>query len=419
MVAAPTQLGTLALTVSGMANTGILLLGRVLSDDKWPYYRILATSCLINAFITAVFLKVIGAKCPPAAMIKWLILRPLFGSLSLVASILAVQAGTPLGDVAALGSINIVAAAFLSHLFLQERLRRLHMSALVLSTIGAVLVARPSFLFPAQETASLPWWGYVLSLLSGLFDAGSFVCSRKSVGLSEDPGIEIGFVCFAAQLICSLILYALGSTSLVQDHSFWIVIQSPWEALAYLGSLLSLAWMYTLFMVAGSCLCSAAVSTTVYTSSTVGSGYAAQMLLFDEVPEPLTVGGAGLLLAAVIIMVCTRKSHTQISPDGFLEAGTIPSSPPVAVTVTEEPDSHQDESTPDDDQESITSFATFVATEFAVSTEPTSSTRFRGASKTSSAVAVGKPWQPNVTAVTVVAMMPVVVGTQENQCVPR
>merc|ERR1712151_373423 len=57
---------------------------------------------------------------------------------------------------------------------------------------------------------------------------------------------------------------------------------------------------------AGAQMCPAAVSSTVYTSVCMVSGYVAQTALFGLAPVTLTLVGAALMLVAVAIMAVTR-----------------------------------------------------------------------------------------------------------------
>jgi len=80
------------------------------------------------------------------------------------------------------------------------------------------------------------------------------------------------------------------------------MLASPFEAIGWI----SVALITTLFSVclqcAGSVLCPAAVSATVYTAASMVFGYLVQTLLFGMVPSVVTLIGAALMLSAVALM---------------------------------------------------------------------------------------------------------------------
>jgi len=81
------------------------------------------------------------------------------------------------------------------------------------------------------------------------------------------------------------------------------------------------------------------------------SSYIAQSLLFSEVPEPLTVGGAALMLSAVVVTAMARLPGKHDLP--AVATGSDPE-------VQPDPKSRDDISN-DDDNESL---ASFIAAEF-------------------------------------------------------
>jgi len=146
-----------------------------------------------------------------------------------------------------------------------------------------------------------------------------------------------------------VVLFIMGSIpSVFEDYSLGVLAAYPWEAFLVIVVGCVLAMLCTAATVIGSALCPAAVSTTAYTSANMTSGYVAQLLLYNATPSPLTLSGALLMLAAVIIMVFSRKPAKSV--DDML-ADHVPSCDNLA-------------NGDNDDDESI---ASFIASEFAIS----------------------------------------------------
>merc|ERR1711920_1091180 len=60
---------------------------------------------------------------------KWVFLRGLIGTTCMCLTLTSIAAGAPVGDVAALGSTNVVVAAVFAHVFLGEKVRSAHVCA--------------------------------------------------------------------------------------------------------------------------------------------------------------------------------------------------------------------------------------------------------------------------------------------------
>merc|ERR1719440_220395 len=149
----------------GIDVTAQMILAKILRDNDWPFYQMNSISCGICAVGVLSGLRMSQISLPRGmGQWIWAASNGAFATTSFVTSILAVQLGTPLGDVASLMSINIVVAAFLGRAFLGEALKCVHFLALACSVCGAVLISQPPFLFGgAAADASVPWLGYLLA----------------------------------------------------------------------------------------------------------------------------------------------------------------------------------------------------------------------------------------------------------------
>merc|ERR1740138_10818 len=127
--------------------------------------------------------------------------------------IVAVQMGASPGNVSALTSVNMVFAAVMGHMFLNEKLRWPHLLSLICSLAGALLITKPAFIFGSSQASENAWIGNVLALLAGLGQAAVFICARKSADTSTSLVVAFTGV-FAAPFFL-----LLTSTGIIDDAS--------------------------------------------------------------------------------------------------------------------------------------------------------------------------------------------------------
>jgi len=292
-----------------------LVFSKVLHEAGWPYFTIMASSALLTSLLFAV--GSFARKHPPPRFsdLKWVVSRALFGVSTVILSVTAVQLGSSPGDVSTLTSINIVFAALLGQLFLQERLRLVHVMAVIFSLVGAVLVARPAFLFGSSTTGS--WIGSSLALLSGFMYACVYICARKS------REVAVGWLSCATAGAAVPIFLMLPLTPLAQTEAMDLVLAQLLLAATLLGLVLMTTLVAIFLSTLGSALCPAAVSATIYTASSMLFGYSAQTLLFGMSPDSLTLLGAGLMFTSVVCMALARIDRSPPSTnacDGVVAA---------------------------------------------------------------------------------------------------
>lgn len=335
-------LGMLLMLLNGMLNAAMVVSARLLQKLAWPYFRLMgASSFLIVLCLTA---GICGARAPlpKARQAKWLLLRGMFGAATFVLQISAVRIGTSPGDVAALASINTIMAALFGRLFLGEKLRWAQGISVVFCVSGATLISKPGFLFNSSDDGGLmKWLGFSLAAASGLTQAFVFISARKSSKASPL------FLNISPAFFCVLAFGLMPLVPFVDDASLMPVANSPAVAVAIVTSFFMIQSLAITSNSAASTWCPAAVSATVNTGSKMLSGYTAQAFLFDRVPDSIAIGGAGLMLCAVVIMAVARRES---------------SSPPLPVVIEKEKSGDGNGATDDaDDTESI---ASFIATEF-------------------------------------------------------
>jgi len=294
-------LGVFWMTTCGVVAICEIIFSKLVAEAGWPYFRIGAASMvLIGSAMGAAFL-LLREKVPLRAEMPWVLLRGFFCNGTLIAVVLAVRIGATPGDSSALTSINIVIAAMLGHVVLGEHLRWPHLLALVVSIVGAALVAQPEFLFGARDGgASSTWMGYLMALLGGLLQAFVFICARKSADVS---GVFASSVEAYMGVVMFLIMPLISP---IEGASMSKIADDPLLAAGYVAISFCLTSTGILAGCLGSMWCPAAVGATVMTAATMVTGYVAQTILFGETPQLLTMLGAGLMLAAVVLMALTR-----------------------------------------------------------------------------------------------------------------
>ena len=293
---------------SGVVVTCEMVTSKIIEDMHWPYWYLLGACCVVATFLNALCILLQGIRCPPLRDIRWFLSRSIFENLHWMLAILAVLVGASPGDVAALTSIDIIAAALLGLIFLGERVSMLHFLALVLSVTGAVFISQPQFLFGSSEGSKQSSLGYCLAMLSGFFQACCYVCARKSAHIPVSL-LTVATFLLAVPMCFVPPLLGIGETR------FEPVIEAPWQALGLLALLILLSSLSILLPAAGSTRCPAAASATVFTSASMISGYLAQTVVFHDAPKPLKLLGAACMLLSVVMMAVTCQAEDKAAEE--------------------------------------------------------------------------------------------------------
>lgn len=266
--------------------------------------------------------------------------------IGFVCAATAVHISNAPGDVQALTSINVVAAAAIARLVLKEHLRWIHSSAVVSAVLGALLISRPSFLFGGAKTNPSIWLAHALALTSGGARAMALICARKC---GQASALHLSLT---LNVVAGLLFVIVPFTPLFELHSMDMCWQEPWAAIGWLSFHVVASLLVLMGGSLGSQLCPAAVSATVFTGSGMVFGYMSQVMLFGRSPDMLTILGSALMLLAVVIMTVFR---VQPSPQADAEDVSGPAKS--ASEVHEVP--------PIEDQDDSESLVSFAASEFA------------------------------------------------------
>mmetsp|Transcript_26231 Transcript_26231/g.47930 ORF Transcript_26231/g.47930 Transcript_26231/m.47930 type:complete len:385 (+) Transcript_26231:42-1196(+) len=333
-------LGMLLMLLAGVLDSFLVITGSFAKEMQWPYFRLMAASAGVVFASSGALTLVWHCPLPDMQQFKWLLLRGGFGALTFVLMISSVRLGASAGDAAAMASINTVVAALLGRLLLAEKLQLVHGLAVTCSIAGSLLICRPGFLFGTPNPA---FAGYLVAAASGFMQACVFISARKL------NGTPVQLLNMSPAGFCVIAFGLLPSTPLLEDFSLQPVWDHPLLGLSIVAAYAALlASGIVTYSVAGM-WCPAAVSATMTTGSKMLSGYLAQTLLFAQSPEVITLFGAVLMLAAVVIMAAARSVGQEAPGEGEqTEAATSPG------TAKQE----------QGEEEETESLASFIAAEF-------------------------------------------------------
>lgn len=333
-------------------------------EAGWPEFVMFGLALALQTPCVGVWLAISQPKVPELQDCKWIVLAGLFFSGSFVLMVLALRFSIPMGDFAALNSVNVVFAAFLGRAFLKEQLHCLHFVAVVSSVAGAVLIARPRFIFRSAEGETDPSWiAYVFALCSGFCDAGIYICSRKSSDCSSSF-VLLSFTLQGSITTITCTPLVLGS----MQSALAPLMTSPDEACGWVAALFAVLGVSLVMFTFAAQWCPASLSATVDTATRMTTGYLAQVLLFGASLSGFTIGGAVLMFVSVVTMTLVQTTSSDSAKSKAKEVSdiTLESSMPV--------ETKHDEDNNDEETESL---ASFVAAEFAVSSPHSTALRMR------------------------------------------
>lgn len=292
-------IGVWALILEGGFSSLLLVFSRGLQGAGWPYYRF--NGVVFITIGTTLFLYR-AARCTLSKrwlIWKWLLLRGLFGASTYVCFVFAAPLA-PIGDLVALGTINIVVAAMIGQIFLKEKLRVQQVLAFFCCMTGATLITRPSFIFGGAGVQGSTFLGYGFALAAGITNAGNVISSRR---LAEAPVPELSGSAFFSS---GLLLLVLPFFQAFSEPSWEPVWESPLIAAGLMFALGLVGVSSSFLFTAGSKWLPAAVSSTVNNAAQLTFGYITQWVFFHMAPDRSAAGGAVLMFISVVLVATTR-----------------------------------------------------------------------------------------------------------------
>eukprot|EP00929_Paragymnodinium_shiwhaense_P078196 TRINITY_DN40491_c0_g1_i2.p1 TRINITY_DN40491_c0_g1~~TRINITY_DN40491_c0_g1_i2.p1 ORF type:complete len:224 (+),score=39.27 TRINITY_DN40491_c0_g1_i2:254-925(+) len=180
-----------------------------------------------------------------------------------------------------------------------------------------------------------------MAVMSGFCSAVTAISARKAGQTSS------WFLNMANTLIGCFAFAALPITPFVDEGEIRALRGSVYLACICIAANGVLFVFASGFTTGGAMLCPAAVSATVNVSSRLTLGYLADALIFGVSMDPLSLGGAALMLGAVLLMACARKPTEDTS-----------------ASVAESTELGQPASAAAADADDTESLASFIAAEF-------------------------------------------------------
>lgn len=195
----------------------------------------------------------------------------------------------PLPEVTAIGYAAPVLTVIFAAMFLGEKIRLFRLSAIVLGLIGVVVIVSPRLTVLSDETADqMQTIGALLMLVGAVFSALAQVFVRKLVNTERTAPIVFYFSITASLL--SLLTFYFGWVLPTPQEAILLVLAG---ILGGLGQIL----LTTSYRFAETSV----IAPFEYTSMLLALiiGYS----VFDEVPTMTTIMGAGLVIAAGLIII--------------------------------------------------------------------------------------------------------------------
>uniref|UniRef100_A0A7S2JCR2 EamA domain-containing protein n=1 Tax=Zooxanthella nutricula TaxID=1333877 RepID=A0A7S2JCR2_9DINO len=302
------SLGMMLIATSGVANSMMFTLLPVMQRRGLPFYFSVGTAqLLLSAAMAAAVWRSGQLASVEASKWKWVFLRGVTGGLLGVFGVWAVACGARLGDVSSLQCINAVVAAILGRAFLGEQTRSLHIVAIGLSLVGAVLVTESYTVFLPGPGGGPPppWAGYALACASGAMSGLTFVAGRKS------KGVNVLVMSTSVCLHEGGIMLLMPCFGLVRDAPLDVVWRSPWAVLGFFALGGGFFCITVMSLNSGAERCPAAAGSTIFSSASMTTAYAGQVVVLGQVPRALTLFGAALMLLSVAVMAMAGMWYTR------------------------------------------------------------------------------------------------------------
>lgn len=266
-----------------------------LAGERIPSQEVVFARGLISLVIAWLLLK--HARVPPwGTRRRLLVTRGLAGFVALSCFYYSVI-HLPLADATVIQYTNPVWTAWLGWWLLGERLSRGEAALSALSLLGVVLVARPSFLF--GEGVALDPTAVAIALAGSLCSAAAYVSVRK-LGRTEHPLVIVFYF--------TLVTVPASVPGLLLD-AVW---PTPIEWL-YLVGVGVTALLGQVFLTRGLQRERAGRATAIAYVQIV---FAAALggVFFDQWPHGLSLLGALLVLASVVVLARRRQVAKPSAP---------------------------------------------------------------------------------------------------------
>ncbi len=273
----------IGLLVLGALGFSVMSVCVKLAGEELPVSMLVLARGVVTFVLSATWVLHRGIS-PGGNNKKLLILRGVFGTGGLACFFYAV-ANLPLAEATVIHYLNPILTSVVAFLVLGEIVDRRLIIAIVASIAGTVLVTRPTLLFGAR--ADLPTTAVLAALGGAVFSAFAYVTVRR-LRLSDDPHVIVMY--FPVVAVPATLPFAIAH----------------WQSPSTRGWLLMLALGVAtqasqVLFTKGLALVPAGRATTVgYVQIVFAAVWG--VLVFREIPSLLTVAGALLVVAGVLVL---------------------------------------------------------------------------------------------------------------------
>ncbi len=233
----------------------------------------------ILGFFIALFMVIRKKKPLFGNNIKYLILRSVFGLLGVACYFYALSI-IPLADAVILNKISPFFVLVLSAIFLNEKIKKLQIVSLILALTGAALVIKPEF-----TSTLLP---SIIALLSSFFAGAAYTTIRHLRHTDEVETIVLYFTFISTVTMIPFLTFDFLPGE--------FVIPNITEAFGLLG--LGVFATTAQFLMTNAYRFAPAGELSIYTYTNIVFSTLIGLVIFLEVPDYLTVIGAGLIIGA-------------------------------------------------------------------------------------------------------------------------
>jgi drug/metabolite transporter (DMT)-like permease len=274
----------------------VKLAGRRLPSSELVLAR--AVVCLILSWL---WLRRVGIR-PWGSSPRMLVLRGLFGTVGLVCFYYTLVT-LPLAESAVIAYTSPIFTAVLAALLLDEPITPRLVAAIAACVGGVVAIARPAFLFGSGAVEVEPL-GVVIGFLGAMASACVYVLIRRIRG-REHPLVVVFY--FPLVSVPLILPFAVG---------VWIwPTPLEWLTMLGIGVATQLAQVH---MTHGLVLLPVGRATAIgYVQVVFATIWGA--LLFDELPDLLTLGGAALIMIGVLSIALAGFQRRAVGRDGIVQ----------------------------------------------------------------------------------------------------
>ncbi len=272
-----------------------------LAGQRLPASQLVLARAIICLFLSWMWLRRAGLS-PWGSNPRLLVLRGLFGTVGLVCFYYTLVT-LPMAESVVIANTAPILTAVLAALVLREPVSRRLVIAVACSACGVIAIARPALIFGGSAFAheALDPWGVIVGFIGATASACVYVLIRR-IRDRESPLVMVFY--FPLVTVPLALPFAVAR---------WVwPTPVEWLMLVGLGLATQMAQVH---MTRGLVLVPAGRATAVgYIQVVLAALWGA--LLFSEVPDLLTLGGALLVLAGTFTLALSRFERRPTGEDG-------------------------------------------------------------------------------------------------------